>query len=169
MYLNSNYKSMSNSTSNYSKPLKQIINNTTTSTKPSHVDRKPITLKYDILKDAHPSNPEVWGPSFWFILHNGAIHYPDNPSNIEMKRMKGFIRGIPVMIPCVMCSKHALSYILASVDMIDYHVSKREHLFKFFVDFHNFVNTQKNKPSMTLKSAYDLYSSNKNVKRMVYP
>ena len=44
----------------------------------------------------NPKDPEVWGPSFWFTLHNGAISYPLQANNICKQRMKQFIFQLKV-------------------------------------------------------------------------
>ena len=45
-------------------------------------------LKYILMENENSGNPEVWGPAFWFSLHNGAIKYPENPSPLWKERMK---------------------------------------------------------------------------------
>ena len=45
------------------------------------------------------SHPEVWGPSFWLVLHISSLMYPANPSPNYKNRMKNFILGIPIMLP----------------------------------------------------------------------
>ena len=102
-------------------------------------------------------NPSVWGPHFWFSLHFGALNYPSlaNPSTIE--RMKNLIIGIPCMLPCDTCRDHAISFIEENKDFLDYICSSRDNLFKFFVDFHNYVNKRQNKPLMSYDDAYKLY------------
>jgi len=77
--------------------------------KPNKLDMKWTTVEY-----ANPSDPRVWGPAFWFTLHNGAVNYPIKASPTWKDRMKGFILGIPVMIPCEKCRDHATSHIEAN-------------------------------------------------------
>jgi len=102
-------------------------------------------------------SPEVWGPPFWFTLHNGALNYPSLANPLCIERMKNFIIGIPVMIPCETCKEHATSYIETNKDYLDYICASRDKLFKFFVDFHNFVNIRLKKPEMSYDDAYRLY------------
>ena len=102
-------------------------------------------------------NPKVWGPHFWFILHNGALNYPPLANPLCIERMKNFIIGIPIMIPCETCKEHATSYIEKNKDYFDYICSSRDKLFKFFVDFHNYVNIRQNKAEMSYDDAYKLY------------
>lgn len=102
-------------------------------------------------------SPEVWGPPFWFTLHNGALNYPSLANPLCIERMKNFIIGIPVMIPCETCKEHATAYIESNKDYLDYICASRDKLFKFFVDFHNYVNIRLKKPEMSYDDAYRLY------------
>ena len=102
-------------------------------------------------------SPEVWGPPFWFTLHNGALNYPSLANPLCIERMKNFIIGIPVMIPCETCKEHATAYIESNKDFLDYICASRDKLFKFFVDFHNYVNIRLKKPVMSHDDAYRLY------------
>lgn len=101
--------------------------------------------------------PSVWGPRFWFTLHNGALNYPSLANPLCIERMKNFIIGIPIMLPCETCKEHAISYIEKNKDYLDYICSSRDNLFKFFVDFHNYVNQRQKKPLMSYEDAYKLY------------
>ncbi len=127
-----------------------------------------LELEYKADTYSNTSSPDVWGPSFWFTLHNGAIKYPLNASPIWAERMKGFILGMQVMIPCEKCADHAISYIESNYDRLDDIVSGRDKLFKFFVDFHNKVNERYGKAVMNYEDAYRLYSGRARVLRMQY-
>ena len=134
-------------------------------------DRKEQTkldIKYETLTNVDPGKPDVFGPPMWFTLHNGAAHYPVKASAITAERMKGFIMGLPVMIPCETCSNHATAHIESNFKKLDYIVSGREQLFKFFVDFHNYVNARYGKPQMSLEDAYKIYTSPTTVSKMTY-
>lgn len=104
------------------------------------------------------SDPTIWGPSFWFTLHNGAIHYPDNPQIEYIEAMKGFIIGIPVMIPCVHCSEHARLFITPRIPFLDEICKSKSSLFTFFFEFHNEVNQHLKKPLISLEDAIKLYT-----------
>lgn len=132
------------------------------------IEGKPLKLNYVTLEYANSGNPEVWGPAFWFSLHNGALRYPVNAAPLWRQRMKHFILGIPVMVPCEKCSDHATAYIEGNYQRIDNVVSGREELFKFFWEFHNYVNKRLGKPLMTLRAAYTMYSAKTNVTSLQY-
>ena len=131
-------------------------------------DSPNINMKWTTLQYANSSDPNVWGPSFWFTLHNGAARYPIKASPICAERMKGFIMGMPVMIPCEKCQDHATAHIEQNYHRMNEIVSGREQLFNFFVSFHNYVNKRYGKPEMDYKKAYDLYTSSTNVTKLTY-
>jgi hypothetical protein len=143
--------------------LPRFIENKTP--KPVH---SKLNIKWDSVNYMNPKDPEVWGPSFWFTLHNGSINYPLVANDLCKQRMKQFIIGMEVMIPCEKCSDHATSYIEKNWNHLDEIVSTRDNLFKFFVDFHNEVNKRYNKPLMSYDEAYKLYSCNVSIKKMSY-
>lgn len=104
--------------------------------------------------------PSIWGKQLWFSLHFGALNYPLNPTP-EMQIMQiGFIKGLPMMIPCDKCKNHSQEYITSRPVEIEYAVTNPYRLFKFFVDFHNYVNKLTNKKEMSLEQAFELYSKN---------
>jgi len=127
-----------------------------------------LDMKWTTVEYANPIDPRVWGPAFWFTLHNGAARYPIKASPICAERMKGFILGMPIMIPCEKCQDHATSHIEANYGRLDKIVSGREQLFNFFVSFHNYVNERYNKPIMSNEDAYALYTSGVNVTKLEY-
>ena len=131
-------------------------------------DRKQISMKWTTNNYLNPRDPDVWGPSFWFTLHNGAINYPLKPNNLCKERMKKFILNMDVMIPCEKCADHAISFVKTNIDRLDIVVNCRDNLFKFFVDFHNIVNKRYNKPFMSYVNAYKLYSCSVSVSKMSY-
>ena len=125
-----------------------------------------VSLRYKTLKYTSTKDPRVWGPAMWFTLHNGAAHYPNNPSDLVKQRMKGFIMGLPYMVVCDECSKHAWDHIQRT--NLDHVVSSQSTLFKFFWGFHNYVNKRYNKPIMSLKEAENIYMGGANVTNLEY-
>ena len=117
-------------------------------------------LKYRVIKNGKRTDPQIWGPCFWFSLHNGATLYPKNASPFWRKRMKNFILGIPVMIPCEDCCYHATAYIDSRKHELDTIVMTRENVMLFFIDFHNFVNARYGKRELSTAEAKDLFTGN---------
>ena len=130
--------------------------------------RPQLKLRYEEKKFDNTSHPDVFGPSFWFTLHNGASRYPIKASPFQAEKMKGFIRGIPVMLPCDKCSEHAQSYIEENEKNFDDIVSGRENLFKFFWKFHNSVNKRTGKPETSLEDAKKMYTGDATVLSLRY-
>lgn len=122
-----------------------------------------INLTYKQVMNENIANPKVWGPSFWFSLHNGSLSYPIKPNKIVSERMRGFILGIPYMLPCKSCSEHAIMFIEQNYSNLDTICSSRTYLFEFFVRFHNFVNKRLNKPEMSISDAKSMYTTCVNV------
>lgn len=103
------------------------------------------------------SSPESFGPAVWFGLHNATAHLPQEVSPISLMRLKNYIDGIPdMLVPCASCSEHARDYIESHKQLID-SLKTGDDFFKFFVDFHNFVNERLGKPIMSLDAAKKLY------------
>jgi hypothetical protein len=122
-----------------------------------------INMKYE-KSSLNLSNPKVWGPSFWFTLHNGSLNYPIKASPIIINKMKGFINGIPYMLPCKDCAEHARVYIHNNQHTLNDVCKTRDTLFCFYVDFHNYVNERYGKPIMSCDDAKKLYSKDTLVK-----
>ena len=120
-----------------------------------HEKHNDSCLKWDNIKDT--TNPSKWGPSFWYILHNAASHYPEYASPICAERIKGFILGIPYMLPCESCRNDAMMYIDSKSSELDEICRSRQKLFDFFHQFHNYVNTKTGKPQFSRESAYTMY------------
>lgn len=116
----------------------------------------------EIINKKNGKGTDVWGPQLWFSLHNGAANYPKNDYDIntQMRQlMKGWIKGLPLMIPCAECANHAFEYITRTerIGELDNAVKNRENLFKYFVDFHNHVNRKKNKREVSIEEAKRMY------------
>jgi hypothetical protein len=123
----------------------------------SYCEINALDMFYDEEKYGNSSDPNVWGPAFWFSLHNGAARYPNKPSFAYKNGLKGFISGIPFMLPCPDCARHASEFI--SRINLDLVVSSKQNLFTFFCDFHNSVNRRYGKPLMHPSDAFKLYTS----------
>lgn len=102
------------------------------------------------------SRPEVFGPFHWYMLHNGAGHLPDTLSPIAIKRIIGFIDGIPEFTPCEKCSEHSRFFIESSKHRIQ-NFKTRDDVFSFFNDFHNYVNKRLGKPEVSLETAKQMW------------
>lgn len=113
-------------------------------------------------------DPDLWGPAKWFSLHSGAYYYPERADAKTIELMKGYIHGLPVMLPCKSCSYHATMFIKEREKDLDTICSSNYNLFNFFVDFHNYVNKRKGKPLMSYEDARKLYSSKAVCSKLTY-
>jgi len=102
-------------------------------------------------------DPYVWGPLLWFSLHNGAAKYPDSPTTHVKEKTKGFILGIPYILPCHECSEHAQLYIDKRKEDLDEIVSSKDAFFKFTYDLHNDVNKRIGNDRISLDEAKKIY------------
>lgn len=103
------------------------------------------------------TDPTVFGPAVWFTLHNGSAHLPRDISPVSLNRIKMFIDGIPdMLVVCGKCAEHARMYIETHRDAINA-MKSGDDVFKFYVDFHNFVNERLGKAVMTYDTARKLY------------
>ena len=132
-------------------------------TEPDYVVPKPTKqvpiINNNKLPETGDSNPNVWGPYYWYILHNSSAIYPINANPVVRNVMKYRILAIPYELPCRKCQIHASAYIQQFSDIqLDDIVSTREKLFNFYVDFHNAVNIRLGKPTWTYEQAYNHYS-----------
>lgn len=103
--------------------------------------------------------PEVFGPPLWFSLHNASVYYPEIASPVYAERMKNIIVGLPVLIPCETCKEHATVYIEKNKHTLMDVCKSKEKLFKFFVDFHNYVNVRLGKREWSYQEAKAMYES----------
>lgn len=84
-------------------------------------------------------DPTIWGPHYWFVIHNYAHHYPSRPSKLDREVASTFIKNLPFMLPCDECSKHSLAYIKSQINNMDDIVNDRTNLITFFRTFHQEV------------------------------
>lgn len=127
-----------------------------------------LNMIWDTKKINNTADPRVWGPAFWFTLHNSAAHYPYEASPIVKERMKWRILALPYEIPCAGCRPHASAFVEQHKHKLDQIVSGRHRLGKFYVDFHNQVNKRHGKRQWTYDEAYKLYSGGVEITYLKY-
>lgn len=134
-------------------------------------DRAPskgVHIKYETQENVDLSKPEIFGNPYWFTLHNGAAHYPIKASPLCAEKMKGYIIGIPVTLPCETCADHATAFIESVRPNLDYIVSGRDPLTTFFCNFHNYVNKRLGKPEVSVEDVNRMFTSPATISRMSY-
>lgn len=117
--------------------------------------KRPLEMEVTTSVVGGSFDPDIFGPSFWFTLHNAAVAYYDYPNDLAKAMMRQFIYSIPVIIPCIKCKEHAYAYI--RTQDVNCAVENRKNLFRFFVTFHNYVNAKGGRQPMSIAEAEDLY------------
>jgi hypothetical protein len=101
-------------------------------------------------------NPEIWGKSFWKVIHLIGYNYSDNPSDEDKKNVNDFFDLIGQLLPCEKCrlhyKNHMMTYKLTDNDLIS-----KDTLFKWTVNLHNVVNSTLNKKQLTEQDVIDKY------------
>ena len=127
-----------------------------------------LNMKWVLQTATTTKDPRVWGQPFWIMLHISSAHYPHKASPICAQRTKEFILSLPYILPCEGCSEHAQKFIDNHTDQLEYITSGRTHLFRFFVNFHNYVNERYGKKIMTEEEAFALYNNPARVNILQY-
>jgi len=117
----------------------------------------PVKEKYQQEEKRVGKDPAVFGPPLWFSLHNASSYYPEKASPVHAERMKNIIIGLPVLLPCETCKEHATAYIENNKHKLSEICKTKQDVFKFFVEFHNYVNQRLGKKVLTFEEAYALY------------
>lgn len=118
----------------------------------------PETIKMTLIPTINgvATDPKIFGPPLWFILHNSAVMYPELPTVFIQNSMIRLIESLHLLIPCKACKEHFCDFIrYTNLKRV---TSSRHYLFQFFVDVHNFVNKRHQKPEMDLETAKRIYS-----------
>jgi hypothetical protein len=165
MYKNRNYKKAKEFYSFKDVPSSNLLKEKYT---PIFDNKPTINMKWNVSNFKNGIEPEVWGPSLWFSLHNGCMSYPIKASKIVSDKMKGFVMGLPYIIPCADCSEHARAHIEFNYNKLDNICSGRDNLFEFFCNMHNYVNKRFGKPVLSVEEAKKIYSGGVNVMKMSY-
>jgi len=90
--------------------------------------------------------PPSWGPKFWPIIHLLAFRYKMSPPH-NQEAIHQFFENLCFLLPCEHCENHCGAY------MKQYPPDYSGDLFKWTVDFHNFVNKNKGMREYTLDEA----------------
>lgn len=106
----------------------------------------------------------IWGTPTWIFLHTLAEKVNETFYNNHHKVINKHILNICNFLPCPECSKHASIYLKK---YLINKISKKEDLKKLLLNFHNNVNSRKNKPQfsdLTIYKKKNLFISYKNFK-----
>lgn len=83
-------------------------------------------------------NPELWGPTFWGMIHWTVAGYPQSPNVAQKMAFKRYFNALAFVLPCKECRGN-FKKILNDFP-IDDALESGEGLRKWAVDVHNQVN-----------------------------
>lgn len=111
--------------------------------------------------------PDIWGPSFWFSLHNITFNYPFQPTDEEKSDVKNFFQLLNTVLPCKICRVHYMKHIYNYP--IEPSLNCRADLIKWLIDIHNVVNKMLGKQIYTLEEVLQLYEEKHGHPISLYP
>lgn len=94
-----------------------------------------------------------WSPPYWELIHAASRMYADGEaiSQDELTHIQGFFHKLCTILPCPMCRIHCGSH----MNLHPLNVTDGQSLFRYFVDFHNAVNTRTNRPQVSYEEALE--------------
>jgi len=100
-------------------------------------------------------DPTIWGPHYWFFLHNVAFNYPNHPTTIQKKIHYRLIHNFYEFIP----NKTIGSLFLKLIDKypVTPYLDSQKDLIKWMHFIHNKVNLRLDKPTITLSEHYQQF------------
>jgi hypothetical protein len=102
---------------------------------------------------SNESKAEIWGPHYWFILHEMAYHYPVAPNRITKRKYYDFILNLPMFLPDVEMGNR-FSELLDRYPVTPY-LDSRESFIRWTVFIHNRVNLSIGKREWSLEEYLD--------------
>lgn len=104
------------------------------------------------------SNPQIFGPPLWRMIHLIPFNYHHNLTKEEQQEVYMTFLGLPGLIPCANCKAHCREYVLNNLKEFRIAAQKRDDLFEFFVNFHNEVNKRLGKKIISIGDAKKMYN-----------
>jgi hypothetical protein len=100
-------------------------------------------------------DPLVWGPSYWFFLHNVAFNYPTHPTTIQKKIHYRLIHNFHEFLP----SNTMAGLFVKMIDKypVTPYLDTKKDFIKWMWFIHNKINTRLNKPTITLSEHYQQF------------
>lgn len=115
----------------------------------------PLYMTFGLLNGRSYSEPSIFGPYLWFILHTTAASLPDKLTRRQQGSFVTFMHNFPILIPCQVCREHAYAYICKTLPYTK--TSTKSELFEYLWTFHNFVNSRVANPRTPLTTAQRQY------------
>ncbi len=100
-------------------------------------------------------DPIVWGPSYWFFLHNVAFNYPKYPTTIQKKIHYRLIHNFHEFLP----SKSIATTFVKMLEKypVTPYLDTQKDFIKWMHFIHNKINIRLDKPTITLQEHYDQF------------
>ena len=100
-------------------------------------------------------DPTVWGPPYWFFLHNVAFNYPNYPTTIQKKIYYRLIHNFHEFLPNKSIG-NLFSKLINKYPVTPYLDSQKD-LIKWMHFIHNKINVRLDKPTITLSEHYQQF------------
>ena len=97
-------------------------------------------------------DPNVWGPHYWFFLHNVAFNYPNYPTTIQKKIYYRLIHNFHEFLPNKTIGNLFLK--LINKYPVTPYLDSQKDLIKWMHFIHNKINVRLDKPTITLSEHY---------------
>jgi len=101
---------------------------------------------------------EIWGSTFWKMLHLLSFSYPEKPSHIDKHHFIVFLHSVSNVLPCNVCRMH-MKYYLQSITNWDDTIHSRKKCIEFMWKFHNYVNKRIGKVELKYVDFISLYNT----------
>jgi hypothetical protein len=109
----------------------------------------------------HINHLNHWGPSNWYWFHLISITSPILFKKNDIKFYNKLIYYMLLLIPCSKCVSDFKNYIKLTIQEKGQFKTRIDFI-KFFIDIHNNVNKNNNKPVLDYQDAINLYVINDN-------
>lgn len=94
-----------------------------------------------------------WGHDLWRYLHRMSLHYPLTPTAEDKQKYSQFIYAMMATLPCDQCQSNMQKH-LARVPLNDLALSNRHYFVKWMIDFHNAINQDLGKRTLSYDEAF---------------
>jgi hypothetical protein len=116
---------------------------------------RPHTQNNIVVEQTPPPVKLKWGKPIWTFFHTMAQKMRGEYFHLIIGDFMRIITSICSVLPCPVCSKHAMEYIRASNVN---NIRTKEQLIDFFHAFHNSVNQRKGYPFFPRESVVAEYA-----------
>jgi hypothetical protein len=100
-----------------------------------------------------------WGNFIWGYIHTISIPDKKTWNNYCFNKIKKILKDVEFIIPCSECKREYIRHIhlLEEIKYTDF-LEDRMVLFKWTIDFHNYVNQKLKKPFFSFEKALEKWT-----------